>query len=542
MGSLAFLVTELELQRVEEKTYRNTRGTTETTLLTYSGWRLNYVHAKAGEKSLAILRSSPEQATASLPSDNNQMIFFVRCLWDARRRTPKSSPSRWGRCQRLIALKAVPQSAVALIVTTMNDAMSQGIDIQLRILQTLVSLITNFPSIHGELLGEVRTVYYSRYLSGYLSKALLLCFKLQDSRIAVVSSTAAATLRQFVMFIFEKMVDEDRQESNGTPDLSEAALPDGSTKALRPCAKDAFSVFEDLCLLAISEKLNFLKLDYLQKTFALELIESVLTNYHELFRKAMELLMLLQYYLCPLVLKALSDRHVFPLTLRCMRVIFLILMKFSFELEAEVEAFLMILIRMVSGDFDASNPDHFGSRPIWTRVLAIEIMRGDAELVRNIWDRYDTQRPGFKVFSSLVIALLLRNLLYSDAIPSGSNYGLDIDGVAGTVATAASATVSGVVGIIGSGIGQSVQNCRRTSLVLPPKPVVLSPEAIAAAWLSSLRHSILSYPTSDVLPKIRTLSIAGVAQLSSDLGYLPNIVRALNVEYEELDNGKSMWG
>lgn len=60
-----------------------------------------------------------------------------------------------GSLQRLIALKAVPKSAVPLIITTMSDSMSQGVDIQLRILQTLVSLITNFPSVHGELLGEV---------------------------------------------------------------------------------------------------------------------------------------------------------------------------------------------------------------------------------------------------------------------------------------------------------------------------------------------------------------------------------------------------
>lgn len=175
-----------------------------------------------------------------------------------------------GSLQRLIALKIVPQSVVPLIVSTMNDAMSQGVDIQLRILQTLVSLITDFSSIHEELLEE----------------ALLLCFKLQDSRIAVVSSTAAATLRQLVMFIFEKMVNEDRQENDDALELSEATLPDGSTKALGPCAKDAFSVFEDLCLLANSERPNFLKLDYLHKTFALELIESVLTNYHELFKKS----------------------------------------------------------------------------------------------------------------------------------------------------------------------------------------------------------------------------------------------------------------
>lgn len=41
--------------------------------------------------------------------------------------------------------------------------------------------------------------------------------------------------------------------------------------------------------------------------------------------------------------------------------------------------------------------------------------------------------------------------------PSESNYGLDVGGVTGMVATAASATVSGVVGIIGSGIGLSMQ-------------------------------------------------------------------------------------
>ena len=60
-----------------------------------------------------------------------------------------------GSLQRLIALKAVPHSAVSRIIGTMGDAMSQGVDIQLRILQTLVSLITNFPAIHGGLLGEV---------------------------------------------------------------------------------------------------------------------------------------------------------------------------------------------------------------------------------------------------------------------------------------------------------------------------------------------------------------------------------------------------
>ena len=121
-----------------------------------------------------------------------------------------------------------------------------------------------------------------------MSQALLLCFKLQESRIAVVSSTAAATLRQLVMFVVDKVVEEDNREV--LSDVKDMYLPDGTTRALSPSASDAFAVFEDLCLLANSEKPNFLKLEFLHKTFALELIESVLTNYHDLFQKVRRLL------------------------------------------------------------------------------------------------------------------------------------------------------------------------------------------------------------------------------------------------------------
>jgi hypothetical protein len=76
---------------------------------------------------------------------------------------------------------------------------------------------------------------------------------------------------------------------------------------------------------------------------------------------------------------------------------------------------------------------------------------------------------------------------------------------------------------------------RRASLTQPIKSSSLSPEVVSSAWLSSLGHSILSHLTSHVLPKIRVLTPTAAAQLSSDLEYLSNIVRSLNVEYEDLD-------
>ncbi|KAJ7597649.1 guanine nucleotide exchange factor in Golgi transport N-terminal-domain-containing protein [Mycena floridula] len=432
MSSLAFLVTEL--QSLSSETRRKHPEVRE-----------------AAEKSLAILRASPEQATVNLASDGPQSDDLLRPVFmGCATKNAKVVAISIGSLQRLIALKAVPQSAVALIINTMSDAMSQGVDIQLRILQTLLSLLTNFSNVHGVLLGE----------------ALLLCFKLHESKIAVVSSTAAATLRQLVMFVVDKMVEEDNRDEKDNKE--EIKLPDGTTRNLGPSSRDAFSIFEDLCLLANSERPNFLKLEFLHKTFALELIESVLTNYHDLFRKHSELILLLRHHLCPLLMKALSDRPIFPLTLRCTRVVFLLLKQFSRELETESEVFLVLLIKIIVEEGDGIQNEQgsgYTNRPQWMRVLAMEIIRGlcsDAELLRNFWDRYDSQESGASVFGNLITGLKrlvtekpallgVGSQMSGVGVPSdtSSEYG----GMAGMVATAA----SGVVGMIGSGAGLSSQ-------------------------------------------------------------------------------------
>ena len=69
-------------------------------------------------------------------------------------------------------------------------------------------------------------------------------------------------------------------------------------------------------------------------------------------------------------------------------------------------------------------------------------------------------------------------------------------------------------------------------------PAVLSPEAVSAAWLSSLALSLLTHLTTSVLPRIKTLTSTGAAQLSSDLGYLSNVVQALNVRSTDLEKWK----
>ncbi|KAJ3504211.1 hypothetical protein NLJ89_g8055 [Agrocybe chaxingu] len=74
------------------------------------------------------------------------------------------------------------------------------------------------------------------------------------------------------------------------------------------------------------------------------------------------------------------------------------------------------------------------------------------------------------------------------------------------------------------------------------KPNVIDAEVVSSAWLVSLGHTFLEYLTTEILPAIPSLSIAGAAQLSSDLEYLSNIVRALNVEHSALEKWKSYVG
>lgn len=79
---------------------------------------------------------------------------------------------------------------------------------------------------------------------------------------------------------------------------------------------------------------------------------------------------------------------------------------------------------------------------------------------------------------------------------------------------------------------------RRASVSFTSKSSVTDPEAVSSAWLLSLGHTFIGYVTQEILPAISVLSTAGAAQLASDLEYLMNIVRALNVEHEGLEKWK----
>lgn len=122
-----------------------------------------------------------------------------------------------------------------------------------------------------------------------------MCFRLHFTKNSTVINTAGATVRQLVSLVFERVLTEDEQLSNTetktqTPrpvNLEELKTPTGvAPKGLPPCAADAYLLFQDLVQLVNADQPYWLLgMTEMTRTFGLELLESVLTNFSQVFFK-----------------------------------------------------------------------------------------------------------------------------------------------------------------------------------------------------------------------------------------------------------------
>lgn len=96
--------------------------------------------------------------------------------------------------QRLVVSRALPRSRLREVLEAFREATSAGLDVQLKILQALPSLLQN---------------YADDLKSDLLAAALNICTILQASKNGIVNNTAAATLQQLVVAVFDKVVAED---------------------------------------------------------------------------------------------------------------------------------------------------------------------------------------------------------------------------------------------------------------------------------------------------------------------------------------------
>lgn len=183
-----------------------------------------------------------------------------------------------GMMQRLITQQVVDQKGARYITDTLWMLMEHGTE-EVKVLQTVTLLLTTNAVVHGET----------------LAKTLVLCFRLHFTKDSTTINTAGATVRQLVSLVFERVVLEELEDIPPTADtvpaekrevnLEELKMANGSApRGLRPCAADAFLLFQDLVQLVNADQPYWLLgMTEMTRTFGLELLETVLTSFSPVF-------------------------------------------------------------------------------------------------------------------------------------------------------------------------------------------------------------------------------------------------------------------
>ncbi|XP_066601178.1 protein MON2 homolog isoform X2 [Prorops nasuta] len=332
-----------------------------------------------------------------------------------------------GMMQKLITQQAIDQKGARYITDTLWLLMESGIE-EVKILQTVTLLLTSNTVVHGDT----------------LARNLVLCFRLHFTKDSTIINTAGATVRQLVSLVFERVIveNEENPENPGQDEinLEELKIPTNQPpKGLRPCAADAYLMFQDLVQLVNADQPYWLiNITEMTRTFGLELLESVLTNFSSVFFKHPEFSFLLKERVCALVIKLFSpnikyrnsvpasiqqatplDKPYFPISMRLLRVVSILIQKYHFLLITECEIFLSLIVKFLDPD-----------KPTWQRALALEVlhkMTVQSDLLTNFCECYDLKPHATNIFQDIVNSLgayvqsLFVNVQLMNQSSTGSN-------------------------------------------------------------------------------------------------------------------------
>ncbi|VDD83634.1 unnamed protein product [Mesocestoides corti] len=255
------------------------------------------------------------------------------------------------------------------------------------------------------------------------------------SRNSAVVNTAAAAIRQCTGAVF------DQACKDVPPSSSDSVSSNDKTSAFKftPASKSAFFLFQDLCLLTSGSVPHWFQgIESISPLLGLELIESVLLNYCDLFIREKEFLHLLKERVCPLVTKLLapdaqtggsrdpgdgpgvaasSAPSVFGIHVRLNRIVVLLCSKYFACLNAECGVLLSTVMRTVDTE-----------TAMWRLALALEVMFkviSLPDLLVNICATFDLANPQSRVFRGLVTTAsgFVQSTLLASHVPNRDSVG-----------------------------------------------------------------------------------------------------------------------
>lgn len=392
--------------------------------------------------------------------------------------------------QRLIVSKALPRSKLSPTLEALREGTSAGLDVQLKILQALPSLLQN---------------YSTDIKDDLLVTALNICFILQSSKNAIVSNTSAATLQQLIVSVFEKVVAEDKVPD--APFVGEAPAEDGPVQ-LKAAALDAYRIFNDLCLLTQSQRPEYLRFSGLRDTFGLELIESALTNHAAIFATHPEQVNVLRIKVMPFIIKSLSAKPNFAASVRLFRILYTLLRRHLALIPKESGEALDILTQILDQD-----------TALWKRSLCMEVFRGifaEPALIRRIFRMFDAKEGEKDILKSLTATFVrvstekpvVIGLGHQSTIPVANPYSTSADQA---VLDASGVSVSVIAGTVGGNAHDTGISTHWSSMRVPCIDQLdkTDPPGIPESYVYSLTLACITSLSEGLAKFILPLTVPG---------------------------------
>ncbi|KAL0692392.1 hypothetical protein Bca4012_059572 [Brassica carinata] len=392
--------------------------------------RRRYPAVKDGAEH-AILKLRSSSSASDLSSNEDILrIFLMACGV----RNTKLSVIGLSCLQKLISHDAVEPSSLKEILDTLKDHLTLPENCSLP--------ARHMPSLHSEMAEEniqlktlqtILIIFQSRIhpeTEDNMVLGLSICLKLLDNnRLPSVYNTAAATFRQTVAMIFDQVVSAESlpmpkfgsssqtartgsvtgdlsQNFNSSESLEKDVISGRSTMrdTLSETGKLGLRLLEDLTASAAGGSAAWLHVTSLPRTFSLELIEFVLSNYISVFKILLPYEQVLRHQICSLLMTSLrtsselEGEMVEPYFRRLvLRSVAHIIRLYSSSLITECEVFLNMLVKATFLDL-----------PLWHRILVLEILRRfcvEARTLRILFQNFDMNPKNTNVVESMVKAL-----------------------------------------------------------------------------------------------------------------------------------------
>lgn len=273
------------------------------------------------------------------------------------------------------------------------EASHLAIDIQLKILQCLPNLMSN---------------YKDYMINDLLLSLLTICINLtSNNNSTVVINTAFATLQQLFNYAFDKIplvIEENLKTKKIEIDNDNGGV------MVDEYSYECYLIFQDLCKIIDKQLPIFFKqLNNIKINSVLEIIENVLQNHVKTFSSHKELNYLLRIKLVPSLLRILNDE--FSIIIRIMRILLILLNTQLSNLVIEGEIIISILNHILLNDNNE-----------WNKILVLEVFKSlfhdfkNLETIFRLYDNNSNKKNVIKELFSILNNYLLNNNLNNQLI------------------------------------------------------------------------------------------------------------------------------